>query len=660
MHWLVLILNNLLKDHFMKTVVIFLFSILFVISNSFAQNYPFPTSDAQWRQGEIIDSYKDRIDAYIFFAVKEDTLINGQVYHKTYRYAKKTTFNWDEAEYVFAYRVDGDKVWGVNNHSYKEYLFYDFGASVGDTLTTVLYNNESKKFMLADFWVKDITTGNQNRKNILLISANSEQYNSNDDCPYYWIEGVGASTGFLKSPDLYCQNNESKLLCLKEENKTTYTHGFGGCLPAHEPFECTMNSNTSFNICKGQEIELDFSSYGGVGPYTLTLEDSKGDIIEEKRAGIFWFLTIKPTVSTTYLVNFSDAKGTSYDFRVFVEVHDEEWEEDLIILKESFVDSCRGLDSVRLYTPKTYDNYVWRVQGAFVGTTPSVVVSYKAGDSFFIYDLEASNDKGCIAYGELSLLAAPYTDELHNIPNPTIQLEPKRPCLGDSVVASILEPFNTYQWQAGPDTGNGEQFRFKLTQEHLTEGRFYAYVTVTNDAGCEGEGRMGSYDISHEAPAIQQIGNKLHTIGEDFRHYQWYLNNEMIEEGVGPSLPLHETGTYQVGVSTRGYCYTLSEEIVVSETTFVGVDEEPFSQFAIHSYPNPSSDYLYVNPSEAITSPSKISLISLTGQVVYEQTYATISANQSLEIPLHQIPPGLYLLELENDQYRSTQKVVLK
>jgi hypothetical protein len=60
-------------------------------------------------------------------------------------------------------------------------------------------------------------------------------------------------------------------------------------------------------------------------------------------------------------------------------------------------------------------------------------------------------------------------------------------------------------------------------------------------------------------------------------------------------------------------------------------------------YPNPTSDIIYINSLEELSSPAEIEVYSLSGQLI--RTYST-SLLQRFEINLSQLATGSYLLSI--------------
>ena len=89
--------------------------------------------------------------------------------------------------------------------------------------------------------------------------------------------------------------------------------------------------------------------------------------------------------------------------------------------------------------------------------------------------------------------------------------------------------------------------------------------------------------------------------------------------------------------------------------TTSGVGIEDFgSEVSVH--PNPASDVLYITLSDPLEH-SDVTLYNMVGQAVYSQGYDNTG---SLEIPVSQLPNGLYVLSMESGGRTLHQKIVIQ
>lgn len=186
----------------MKTLT--LLTILTFSLSCFAQYIPFPTSNTTWTcaNGEgMSGTYNGNIH---FFILNGDTLISGKHYSKLF-YSQSGTY--DTSYFVCGIREDSTKkVWysGLRNScppcyylNYEgdtsEYLLYNFGMNIGDTIT--LYN-------------PNMITSNSNPYSKVLTDTSSQFFATKLRKVYHcnnmgnlfdnnFLEGVGSVEGIL-------------------------------------------------------------------------------------------------------------------------------------------------------------------------------------------------------------------------------------------------------------------------------------------------------------------------------------------------------------------------------------------------------------------------------------------------------------------------------
>jgi hypothetical protein len=64
-------------------------------------------------------------------------------------------------------------------------------------------------------------------------------------------------------------------------------------------------------------------------------------------------------------------------------------------------------------------------------------------------------------------------------------------------------------------------------------------------------------------------------------------------------------------------------------------------------YPNPSSDFIYINLTQQQTQPVRLSLYNILGQEVYTTlTPSNTNPNSTITIPVADLPAGVYVLRV--------------
>jgi hypothetical protein len=90
----------------------------------------------------------------------------------------------------------------------------------------------------------------------------------------------------------------------------------------------------------------------------------------------------------------------------------------------------------------------------------------------------------------------------------------------------------------------------------------------------------------------------------------------------------------------------------------VSVEERMLSSFSLDLHPNPVSDQLFLNFSEAIKL-RRISIYTISGQMILTQNPSTSSGRHTVD--LSQLQSGMYLLEVESTEgYREVKRFVVE
>jgi hypothetical protein len=124
----------------------------------------------------------------VTYKLEGDTNIGGHLFKKLYS-GDSTWTNW----YLNgALRDSGQKV--IYNNFYGEYLLYDFGANVGDTIDSISFCLEN--YLIVDSIDTVMIAGQPRRRLIFDFSAS---------CSYVseWVEGIGSNHGLVNNLDVH-------------------------------------------------------------------------------------------------------------------------------------------------------------------------------------------------------------------------------------------------------------------------------------------------------------------------------------------------------------------------------------------------------------------------------------------------------------------------
>lgn len=99
--------------------------------------------------------------------------------------------------------------------------------------------------------------------------------------------------------------------------------------------------------------------------------------------------------------------------------------------------------------------------------------------------------------------------------------------------------------------------------------------------------------------------------------------------------------------------------VLRSNTDVSSVPQQPVSSFAANAYPNPSTGPLNVNLILQEASDVQIQIVDLTGQVVQNNYYQSVSAGQSaLQIGGEELAQGVYFLRISTESGDLTLPIV--
>jgi hypothetical protein len=206
----------------------FLFILVLHFINVNAQEYhyvPFPTSNAVWSEmywRPFSDEVSHRWVYNQFALFDEDTLINGELYHKLYHtHSSKITpknstciggIREDSTKSVYCYFFNFSYTMEpFYMYSNEEKKLYDFNVQLGDTIKTL-------NFLLSSMYlvVKKIDS--------LIINNTVRKVYSFDPIPWvYWIEGIGNVKGLLfTSGDLPTNGMDNDLICMHHNDTLLY------------------------------------------------------------------------------------------------------------------------------------------------------------------------------------------------------------------------------------------------------------------------------------------------------------------------------------------------------------------------------------------------------------------------------------------------------
>jgi len=202
----------------------------FCICNAFAQNN-FPTSNAIWNYSVLADDWFSGMsgEKNIYYTICGNTTINDTVYYKLYTTLDTIMCGENLGEFKGYFRQDGSKVYFTPySLSGPEFLLYDFGLSIGDTI--VLNYGFYYRFWknlnghhyyddheFNDWQYKRLTVNNVGFENGIKVIY------LDDDI---WYEGIGSIFGLFHKgeQELNGYSFGFSLNCFKHNDTIKYLH----------------------------------------------------------------------------------------------------------------------------------------------------------------------------------------------------------------------------------------------------------------------------------------------------------------------------------------------------------------------------------------------------------------------------------------------------
>lgn len=210
------------------------------------------------------------------------------------------------------------------------------------------------------------------------------------------------------------------------------------------------------------------------------------------------------------------------------------------------------------------------------------------------------------------------------IAKPVITKSTEQGCVGQPLELSAPAGFAYYQWSNGERT----QIIGATTVEDFT-------VRVADAQGCQSE-VSDKVSVTFNPPpvaVIELVGNTLQTT-EKADRYQWYLEDEPIEDGTSRGIVPLSDGHYKVDMIAGG-CTATSRPVML---TITGVEDG--AQDGVTAYPSPATDWLTLSFGDARYA-ATVSLVSASGGNLLEVLKA--ARQEELLIDVSHLPPGVYI-----------------
>lgn len=234
-----------------------------------------------------------------------------------------------------------------------------------------------------------------------------------------------------------------------------------------------------------------------------------------------------------------------------------------------------------------------------------------------------------------------------NLAPPVINANDSIFCANDSTWVCAPTGFTYYQWNAGV-TGTGNCIEAKQAGDY--------YVNVTDSNGCSAESNHLSISV-YPVPSVSiiQQGDTLSSYGAV--DYQWYYNNNLIQNATRPLYIANQPGSYTLQITDTNGCTETSQPVEVVATGINNLEKDA----SVMLYPNPCSVaslpagqvgvHLLVG-NELIGS--ELEIYDNESRLVFQSAIR----HPKSEIALTGLPSGVYYLRISSANASIVRKLV--
>lgn len=396
---------------------------------------------------------------------------------------------------------------------------------------------------------------------------------------------------------------------------------------SNEDFEtikyCQLKSNAGndTSICNGSSVQLSSSASGAVSYAWSPATGLNFTNIANPIAN--------PTTTTTYVVAITNGSGCVDNDTVIVNVVPLPSPSITASGPTSF---CTG-GSVTL-TAATATSYLWSTSAT--DTLSSITVS-TAGT----YTVTVTNGTGCssTAIQTVTVFSLPPIDAG---PNDSTCLSTNANLLATGGVSYVWSPASSLSNPiiANPVAGP------TVTTTYTVVG--------TASGGCTSTDSVTIYVLGNPGlPSINEVLDSL-TCTPSYFAYQWYYNGSPISGATSQNYNFTLNGNYYVQVYNALGCSTVSAVITINN---VGISENDNASL-LSVYPNPTTNKFTLESNFVKAGPMKITLMNISGQVVYSEEVNAPAGTYKKEINLSENANGIYSLQVITNENVVTKKII--
>ncbi|MEW7292904.1 Ig-like domain-containing protein [Aquimarina sp. 2304DJ70-9] len=210
-------------------------------------------------------------------------------------------------------------------------------------------------------------------------------------------------------------------------------------------------------------------------------------------------------------------------------------------------------------------------------------------------------------------------------------------CSGESVTITVSGN-SDYNWYDAPTRGTIIASGNTYETPALTSSQTYYVEGVLGDCTTGARTEINAIVSEYpEMPVVMINQNQSLGIIAEFSAYQWYYNNEPIENANESTYVPLQRGEYQIEVSNDSGCNTISEKFAVDESILNSITNNRNYTY----YPNPIKGDDLLNIEGFTVDDYDVRIVNIQGQILLKSTPTS-------QLDLSELSNGLYILLINN------------
>jgi len=195
---------------------------------------------------------------------------------------------------------------------------------------------------------------------------------------------------------------------------------------------------------------------------------------------------------------------------------------------------------------------------------------------------------------------------------------------------------------------------FLILTTNIALGQYTVEVNVDQPPALEAD--AGSDKTTEKGESVALGGDPAANGGYGEYSYSWEPGNSLDDDTkANPEATPEETTDYVLTVTDSLQCTdndTVSVSVEVTNLPVINGEE-------LAIYPNPAQNVLNIEFPGNLKGDYKIKLIALTGKTVYSDR-CNVSQGRVKQVPLGNIPSGIYMVEISNEDEKVSAKIIIE